>query len=95
MQVYTPNSIFGNLRICRAANPAMRSSWLRGCVLQVRVKEDMVGKVRPMLLALLGAVSLIVLIVSLNIANLLLARASRGNRRWPCDRRWQAAGVEL
>ena len=34
------------------------------------LQEDLVGKVRPMLLVLLGAVILIVLIVSLNIANL-------------------------
>src|SRR5580692_5628068 len=40
------------------------------------LQETLVGKVRPMLLVLLGAVILIVFIVSLNIAKLLLARAS-------------------
>jgi len=40
------------------------------------LQDTLVGSVRPMLLVLLGAVILIVFIVSLNIANLLLARAS-------------------
>jgi predicted permease len=40
------------------------------------LQESVVGNVRPMLLVLFGAVVLIVFIVSLNIANLLLARAS-------------------
>jgi len=40
------------------------------------LQDSLVGSVRPMLLVLMGAVILIVFIVSLNIANLLLARAS-------------------
>ena len=40
------------------------------------LQEDVVGKIRPLLLVLQGSVILIVLIVALNIAILLLARAS-------------------
>jgi predicted permease len=41
------------------------------------LQEFLVGNIRPMLLLLQGAVMLIVCIVALNLANLLLARASR------------------
>ena len=40
------------------------------------MQQSLVGKVRPMLVVLMAAVVLIVLVVSLNIGSLLLARAS-------------------
>jgi putative ABC transport system permease protein len=59
------------------------SDYAPGSSRTVRVhslQESLVGNVRPILLVLMGAAILIIVIASLNIANLLLARASGRQR---------------
>ncbi|MBZ5490401.1 MAG: ABC transporter permease [Acidobacteriia bacterium] len=54
-----------------------RSQW---SVHIIPLQESLVGKVRPIMAVLMGAVVLVILIASANIANLLLARASGRQR---------------
>ena len=53
----------------------------------VRLKDEVNGGVRDALWAVLGAVVLVLIIASVNVTNLLLARGAHRRGSWPFGRR--------
>ncbi len=71
-----------------AQYPDTNKGW---AVLVNSLTEETVEFARPLLYTLLGSVAFLLLIACVNIANLLLARATSRQRRLSCARRWAPA----
>jgi len=60
----------------------------------VRLEDHVAGSMRPSLLALLGAVSCLLLIACENVATLLLARSEVRRGEWGFAQRWVPEGAD-
>jgi len=86
------DALAASLRLAYASDYPAQARWSIGIQ---PLLESLVGNVRPMLMVLMAAVVVILLIGSVNIANLLLARASARHREMALRSALGATGTRV